>query len=123
VGGGYAIAGTALAQRGIPYRSGGRDPAGFDCSGLVWYAYAQHGIQLPRTVGEQFHEGSNVGVDTLEAGDLLFFRTSGSDVSHVGIAIGGDEFVHAPGSGRDVRVERLSSTYWAARLAGVKRIQ
>jgi cell wall-associated NlpC family hydrolase len=123
VGGGYAIAGTALSQRGSPYKSGGADPSGFDCSGLVRYAYAQHGIQLPRTVSEQFREGSEVGVDSLEAGDLIFFRTNGQDVSHVGIAIGGDEFVHAPGSGRDVRVERLGSSYWAPRLAAVKRIR
>ena len=120
---GYAIAGTALGLRGSPYRNGGSDPSGFDCSGFVRYVFAQHGIGLGRTVGEQFHEGTEVKAG-VEAGDLIFFATSNSRaVSHVGMAIGGDEFVHAPSSRGEVRVERLTAPYWASRYIGARRIR
>jgi NlpC/P60 family len=123
IGDGYAIAGTALGLRGVPYRNGGSDPSGFDCSGFVWYVFGQHGIRVARTVTEQFHEGAGVGADTIEPGDLLFFATQGSSASHVGMAIGGDEFVHAPSSRGEVRVERLSAPYWASRYVGARRIR
>jgi cell wall-associated NlpC family hydrolase len=113
---------TALELRGVPYRNGGTDPSGFDCSGLVQYAFAQHGIALPREVREQYQFGEEVRLAGIEAGDLLFFRTSGDSASHVGIAIGGDEFVHAPSARGVVRVERFSAPYWANRIVGVKRI-
>jgi peptidoglycan endopeptidase LytE len=119
---GYAIAGTALSLRGAPYRNGGSDPSGFDCSGFIWYVFAQHGIDVPRTVTGLAHYGSGVAPTTLTAGDLLFFRTSGTAISHVGMSIGGDEFVHAPSSSGVVRVERLASSYWAARFAGAARV-
>jgi cell wall-associated NlpC family hydrolase len=120
-GAGYAIAGTALGLRGTPYRNGGSDPSGFDCSGFVWYVFAQHGIDLPRTVTEQFQRGSSVSSDDVQPGDLVFFRTAGRSVSHVGMALGGDEFVHAPSSRGEVRVERLTSSYWQPRFAGARR--
>jgi cell wall-associated NlpC family hydrolase len=120
---GYAIAGTALSLRGTPYRNGGRDPSGFDCSGFIWYVFAQHGIRVARTVGEQFQEGFDVPFGALEAGDLVFFSTNAPGVSHVGMAIGGDEFVHAPSSRGEVRVERFSSAYWAGRMVGARRIR
>jgi cell wall-associated NlpC family hydrolase len=120
---GYALAGTALSFRGLHYRSGGSSPAsGFDCSGLVWYVFAQHGLQVPRTVAEQYRVGSNVESRDLRAGDLVFFNTTGSGASHVGILIGGDEFVHAPNAAGEVRVERLGATYWADRFVGARRI-
>ncbi len=122
-GDGYAIAGTALGLRGAPYRNGGSDPSGFDCSGFVWYVFGQHGIRVARTVTEQFREGAKVGADTIEPGDLLFFATQGSSASHVGMAIGGDEFVHAPSSRGEVRVERLSAPYWASRYVGARRMR
>jgi len=120
-GAGYAIAGTALGLRGAPYRNGGADPAGFDCSGFVWYVFAQHGITVPRTVTQQYEHGVTVDPGRLSPGDLVFFRTAGESVSHVGMAIGGDEFVHAPSSRGEVRVERLGSAYWGPRFAGAKR--
>jgi peptidoglycan endopeptidase LytE len=119
---GYAIASTALALRGSPYRNGGSSPDGFDCSGLIWYVFAQHGITLPRTVGEQFRIGTEVSAGALQSGDLVFFTTTGSDVSHVGMMIGGDEFVHAPTSAGGVRVEHLGSQYWTRRFAGARRV-
>jgi cell wall-associated NlpC family hydrolase len=120
-GGGYAIAGTALGLRGVPYRNGGSDPTGFDCSGFVWYVFLQHGIDLPRTVTEQFQNGRSVPAEQVQPGDLVFFRTAGRNVSHVGMAIGGEEFVHAPSSRGEVRVERLTSSYWQPRFAGARR--
>jgi cell wall-associated NlpC family hydrolase len=119
---GYSIAGTALSLRGSPYRNGGSDPSGFDCSGFVWYVFAQHGIRLPRTVTDQFHTGKGVDVGTLEPGDLVFFTTTAPGASHVGMVIGGDEFVHAPSTTGIVRVERLSATYWASRFVGARRV-
>lgn len=120
---GYAIAGTALSLRGTPYRSGGTDLKGFDCSGLVHYVFAQYGVAVPRTVAEQFHVGRSVPEDQLEPGDLVFFATVSPDASHVGIAIGGDEFVDAPSGSGEVRVEHLSSPYWRSRFVGARRIE
>ena len=119
---GYGVAGTALSLRGIPYRNGGNDPAGFDCSGFVKYVFSQNGILVPRTVTEQFHVGREVGGPQLEPGDLVFFTTVSPGASHVGIAIGGDEFVHAPSHVGTVRVERMSAPYWATRFVGARRV-
>lgn len=119
---GYGIAGTALALRGAPYRDGGVDPAGFDCSGFVTYVFAQHGLAVPRTVSEQYQAGRPVRPDQLEPGDLVFFTTVTHGASHVGIAIGGEEFVHAPSGRGEVRVERLSAPYWANRFLGARRV-
>src|SRR3954468_20248384 len=123
---GYEISGAALSLRGIPYRNGGSDPSGFDCSGFVWYVFGQHGVQVPRTVAEQFHAGTDVDPRDLRAGDLVFFDTINAArqfATHVGIAIGGDEFVHAPSSTGEVRVERLASSYWGPRFVGARRVQ
>jgi cell wall-associated NlpC family hydrolase len=119
---GYVVTGTALALRGTRYRDGGGDPSGFDCSGFVWYVFGQHGIALPRTVSEQYQSGIAVSVDRLEPGDLVFFSTVKPGASHVGIALGGDEFVHAPSGHGEVRVERLSSSYWSSRFVGARRV-
>ena len=124
----YAISGTALSLRGAPYRNGGSDPSGFDCSGLVWYVFGHHGIPLPRTVTEQFQAGNRVDQSDLRPGDLVFFDTSEagfqrSHATHVGILIGGDEFVHAPSTMGQVRVERLGSSYWAPRFLEARRVQ
>jgi len=119
---GYALAGTALSLRGAPYRNGGSDPAGFDCSGFTLYVFAQYGVSLPRDVREQYQWGKSVKPEELTAGDLIFFTTTEPGASHVAIAVGGDEFVHAPSSAGVVRVEHLSSKYWAPRFLGAKRV-
>lgn len=131
----YAISGTALSLRGAPYRNGGSDPSGFDCSGFVWYVFSQHGVQVPRTVSEQSGVGSHVDTADLRAGDLVFFDTTLREpelgqssanahaATHVGISIGGDEFVHAPSSTGEVRVERLGSPYWTSRFLEARRVQ
>jgi cell wall-associated NlpC family hydrolase len=113
---------TALRFRGVPYRNGGSDPSGFDCSGFVQYVYGQLGTLLPREVREQYHVGRDVDLDDITAGDLLFFETDGRSVSHVGLAIGGGEFVHAPNSRGVVRVERYDAEYWARRFVGARRV-
>ncbi len=116
------LVGTALDLRGVPYRNGGANPAGFDCSGFTQYVFAQHGLSLPRAVRDQFTFGSSIAMDAVEAGDLLFFATTDSSASHVAIAMGGDEFVHAPSSTGVVRVERLSR-YWSSRYVGARRLR
>ena len=119
----YSVTGTALSLRGTPYRNGGHDPSGFDCSGFVSYVFGQNGIAVPRTVGDQYHAGREVNPQQgLQPGDLVFFTTVSPGASHVGILIGGDEFVHAPSSSGVVRVEHLSSTYWAPRYLGARRL-
>ena len=119
---GYALVGTALALRGSPYRNGGSDPHGFDCSGFTLFVYAQYGVTLPRDVADQFRRGKTVKPDAIAPGDLIFFTTTGPGASHVAIAVGGDEFVHAPSSSGVVRVERISSGYWAPKFLGARRI-
>ncbi len=118
----YAVTGTALALRGSPYRNGGADPKGFDCSGFTQYVFGQHGLALPREVRDQFALGSSVAPERVSPGDLLFFTTVAPGASHVGIALGGDEFVHAPSSTGVVRVDRLSGFYWSQRFVGARRM-
>jgi cell wall-associated NlpC family hydrolase len=119
----FAVADTALGLRGAPYRNGGSDPNGFDCSGFVQYVFAQHGIALPRDVKAQFEVGDFVSLDELELGDLVFFTTVAPGASHVGLALGGDEFVHAPSSKGVVRIERISAAYWSRRVIGARRLR
>src|SRR5262245_38910873 len=118
----YALVGTALSFRGTPYRNGGSDPSGFDCSGFTQYVYAQYGIPIGRDVREQFRHGQPIETRDLAPGDLVFFDTSEGGVSHVAIAVGGNQFVHAPSSTGVVRVERLSATYWSRRYVGARRV-
>ena len=116
-----AIVASALSFRGVPYRNGGSDPSGFDCSGFTQYVFDQHGIVLPREVRDQFERGLLVR-GPVAAGDLVFFATTSKQASHVGILMNDDEFIHAPSSRGVVRIERLSTEYWARRFIGVKRI-
>ena len=114
---------TALALRGTPYLNGGSEPTrGFDCSGFVQWVFAQHGAALPRETRSQYDEGKKIDRDEVEPGDLVFFETVSRGPSHVGIALGAGEFVHAPSSRGVVRVERYTSDYWASRWVGARRI-
>jgi murein DD-endopeptidase len=113
------------AQRlaGVRYQMGGDSPTtGFDCSGYVRYVFGLFRIPLPRTVSEQFRSGQAVKGTTIKPGDLLFFKTIGSQVSHVALALGPDEFIHAPAGSGVVRTEKLSSPYWRTRFVGSRRI-
>src|SRR5262245_13976920 len=117
-----AIVDTALRLRGVPYRSGGSDPSGFDCSGLVQWVFAQYGVPLPRETREQYAAGQKISLRKVQPGDLVFFHTVSRGASHVGVVIGGDQFVHAPSSTGVVRVERFTTSYWARRFVGARRV-
>jgi cell wall-associated NlpC family hydrolase len=120
---GTALLMTALSLRGIPYVNGGSDPSrGFDCSGFVQWVFAQHGTPLAREVREQYGEGRKISRADVQPGDLVFFQTVSRGPSHVGIALGTGEFVHAPSSRGVVRVENYTTEYWASRWVGARRI-
>jgi cell wall-associated NlpC family hydrolase len=110
---GKQAAAVAVDQVGVPYRYGGSNPSGFDCSGLVQYSYSRAGKQLPRTTGQLWTSTRSVGRHELRTGDLLFFRIDGK-MSHVGLYLGGQRFVHAPSSGRKVSVASLDSPFYDA---------
>lgn len=108
---GDRAAAIALQQIGTPYRYGGQTPAGFDCSGLVHYAYGQAGRAVPRTTDALWSRTRPVPRDELRAGDLLFFSIDGK-MQHVGLYVGEGRFAHAPSSGRTVTVESLSADFY-----------
>jgi cell wall-associated NlpC family hydrolase len=112
----------AQALLGRPYRLGGADPSGFDCSGFVSYVYGRAGVGLPRTVSSLSTTGVGLPPGRAAAGDLLFFRTSSAGPSHVAIALGDGRFVHAPSSRGVVRIERLDAAYWARRYLWARRV-
>ncbi|HWN05735.1 MAG TPA: C40 family peptidase [Steroidobacteraceae bacterium] len=112
----------ALSMVGVQYRYGGADPAeGFDCSGLVYYAYASNGHVVPRTSRAQFDAALKIPLAEATEGDLLFFQDQES-LSHVGIYLGDGRFVHAPSSGDSVRVARIDSPYYQRHLIAVGRL-
>ena len=112
---------TALALQGSRYVAGGAAPGGFDCSGFTHYVFGRHGVSLPRTAAEQYREGHAVDRNDLQPGDLVFFDTTGSGPSHVGLAIGDGQFVHAPNQRSAVRIDALDASYWSRRFLGVRR--
>ena len=112
---GERAAAVALRQVGVPYRYGGATIDGFDCSGLVQYSYRQAGKAVPRTTAQLWSASATVDRDKLRAGDLLFFRIEGK-MSHVGLYLGGQEFVHAPSTGRNVSVAKLTSPFYSSAL-------
>jgi murein DD-endopeptidase len=119
---GREIADAAAALLGAPYRYGGAGPDKFDCSGLVSYVHRQFGYATPRTAAQQFAAATPVPRGELRPGDLVFFRLNGATVSHVGVYIGNDQFVHAPQTGAAVRVARLEDDYYRNRYAGGGRL-
>ena len=108
----------ALQYLGVPYVWGGASPSGFDCSGLVVYVYGQLGISLPHYTGSLWQLGSAVSRDELQAGDLVFFNGLG----HMGIYMGGGQFVHAPHTGDVVKISSLSDSWYASTYVGARRI-
>lgn len=113
---------TAIATRmlGKPYRFGGASPSGFDCSGLVYYAYSKAGYTVPRTSMRQYHQSTTIAAADIREGDLLFFRIEGK-VSHVGVYLGSNRFIHAPSSGNRVSIASLNNPYWRQRLSKTGR--
>jgi cell wall-associated NlpC family hydrolase len=114
----------ALSWIGVKYRFGGQDEKkGFDCAGLVRRVFSTAAISLPRTAAAQFKHGCLVDRDELQPGDLVFFRnTYKPGISHVGIYVGGGEFVHAASRRRAVVVDKLDTAYFRTRFAGGRRV-
>ena len=117
---GERAAAVALQQVGVPYRYGGSTTSGFDCSGLVQYSYRRAGKTVPRTTGQLWSSTSTVNRNELQAGDLLFFSIDGK-MSHVGMYLGGQRFVHAPSTGRKVTVANLDSPFYSRALVRAGR--
>jgi len=124
-----SVIATAAEAMGRPYRYGGtgENGGGFDCSGLIQYAYGRHGVELPRRSVEQAREGKAVRkkLDALAPGDLLTFSNRGKTVTHVGMYIGEGRFIHS--ATRGVQVSALSAEdpygrWWYKRWVGVRRI-
>jgi cell wall-associated NlpC family hydrolase len=121
------IVSTALDAMGTPYRWGGSDVNGFDCSGLIQFAYGEHGILLPRMSRDQARLGIGVPRDpaSLRPGDILGFSESGSGVTHVGLYVGDGAFIHSSSTG--VKLSYLDATdgdsrWWRERWTTVRRI-
>jgi cell wall-associated NlpC family hydrolase len=112
------VVGVALSQVGTPYVWGGAAPGGFDCSGLVMWSFAQVGVSLPHSTYALYAMGVPVSQDQLQPGDLVFF----DGVGHVGIYIGGGQFVHAPHTGDVVKVSSLSEGWYSSTYVGARRI-
>ncbi len=117
--GSSAIA-AAQSAIGVPYASGGTTKAGFDCSGLTVWAFGQAGVKLPRTSYDQYAMGSPVSERGIQAGDLVFFDTSGPGASHVGIATSATTAISATTHG--VMEHSFASGYWASHFVGARRI-
>jgi cell wall-associated NlpC family hydrolase len=111
----------ALQFLGVPYVWGGATPAGFDCSGLMMYVYAQLGIHLTHYSGAQFHQGAAVPREQLQPGDLVFFHPSARGPQHEGMYIGNGLFVHAPHTGDVVKISSLADPAYALSYAGAIR--
>ena len=118
---GDALANFALTLRGTRYRYGGATLDGFDCSGLVFYAHRHFGLTVPRTSRDQAEQAEDVKPRKLERGDLVFFKIDSRSVDHVGIYIGEQRFVHAPGAGRPVTIDSLDEEFYAERFTGAGR--
>jgi cell wall-associated NlpC family hydrolase len=104
---------------GTPYAAGGAQPGGFDCSGLVQWAFKQAGVTLPRTSFAQFSVGTPVSRANVQAGDLVFFNANGPGASHVGIATSNSTAISATTHG--VREHAISDSYWGSHYVGARR--
>ncbi|MCL6262384.1 C40 family peptidase [Craterilacuibacter sp. RT1T] len=115
----------AMSLIGVAYRFGGNSPAsGLDCSGFIKYVFEKSlKVNLPRTAAEMARAGRAVERDELAAGDLVFFNTRGFRNSHAGIYLGGNKFIHAPRSGKNIEVSNMTGSYWVSRYNGARRVQ
>lgn len=113
---------VAASMVGKPYRYGGHHPdRGFDCSGLVYYSFRYAGLDVPRATDAQRQSARKISPSSLSRGDLLFFNQNGKFSSHVGIYLGEGRFVHAPSSGKRVRVDSFSDPYWQKHFVDARR--
>jgi cell wall-associated NlpC family hydrolase len=112
---------TELELVGVPYRYGGESPDGFDCSGLVQYAYRAAGVTVPRTSRAQLDATTPVALADAVPGDLLFFRSK--DWSHVGIYLGEGRFVHSPSTGRTVSIASFNDAWYRRNFVRAGRLR
>ncbi|CKK10522.1 C40 family peptidase [Neisseria meningitidis] len=120
------LIGNAMGLLGIAYRYGGTSiSTGFDCSGFMQHIFKRAmGINLPRTSAEQARMGTPVARSELQPGDMVFFRTlGGSRISHVGLYIGNNRFIHAPRTGKNIEITSLSHKYWSGKYAFARRVK
>lgn len=116
-----------MGQLGKPYQWGGTSPrTGFDCSGLVWYAYKDLvKFKIPRTANEMYHlrDAAQVKRESLEKGDLVFFRINNRGAAdHVGVYLGNGKFIQSPRTGKDIQISALSEEYWQSHYVGARRV-
>ena len=120
---GNRIVATAMKYLGRPYHFGGTSAAGFDCSGFVYHVMAELGKRLPRRGRDMISAGSAVSRENMQAGDVIFFvNTYRRGISHVGIYLGADKFIHASSAGGSVIVTPLSKSYYSDRFCGARRM-
>ncbi len=116
---------NAMSLLGLSYRFGGNDPTkGLDCSSFMQYVFKQGmNVNLPRTTGEQARVGVAVSRSELQPGDMVFFATAGGGrISHVGMFIGNDRFIHAPRTGKNIEITSMSMDYWNKRYVMARRV-
>jgi len=117
-----SVTDIALQQLGKPYRFGGEGPYAFDCSGLVHYTYSKAGINIPRSSAAQLNYAVHISADNLSPGDLVFFSISRNKVSHVGIYLNNDRFIHSPSPGKHVQIVSMNNPYWQKRFVTAARV-
>ena len=116
---------NAMGLIGLSYRYGGNNPnQGLDCSAFMQYIFKQSmRVSLPRTASEQFGVGSSVDRGSLQPGDMVFFNTAGRRISHVGLYIGNNRFIHAPRTGKSIEITSLDNKYWGSRYVTARRVK
>lgn len=119
---GDKIVALAHSLLGSPYKYGGATPNGFDCSGLVFYIHGKLGIRTARTSLQQYKTSKALRINEIAPGDLVFFKLNTHTVSHVGIFIGENRFIHAPKRGKAVSVNTLNDEFWKPKFVGAGRL-
>ncbi len=116
---------NAMSLIGVGYRWGGTSPVtGMDCSGFMQYIFRKSmSINLPRTSAEMATVGTQVSRSALQPGDMVFFNTAGRSISHVGMYIGDNRFIHAPRKGKSIEITSLSNKYWNSKYITARRVK
>ncbi|MDO4997311.1 MAG: C40 family peptidase [Neisseria sp.] len=116
---------SAMGLLGVAYRFGGTSPtSGMDCSGFMQYIFRKSmQVNLPRTAAQQAQMGVAVSRSELQAGDMVFFNTAGNRISHVGLYIGNNRFIHAPRTGKTIEITSLSNKYWNSKYRLARRVK
>lgn len=117
-----SVVSKAKSYIGSSYVYGGSSPSGFDCSGFTSYVYKQFGVNLSRTAAGQYNNGTSIDRGSLQAGDLVMFGPSASNINHVGIYIGGGQIVHAANKSRGVTIDTINSGYYNNNYVGARRV-